>query len=419
MSVFGPIVALLLAIVGIILARRGGDRRTVRIAVPLLAVPISALEAFLIGRDALMDLPALEPQARFELAAHAHSVIPATESLGLTCAAVAVLAVAWAEAWQGELVDARAGGITALAAFLGAGLVGVVTSAQGGEGTLALHPTLFVVLGGLACAISVAYRGADAKEAVARALSVSLLVLALGVLLVFIQDDLWLLYGTPELHWNSGKVAAVVLTLLATAPLLKHRFWDEPDHFGVELTVGLATAGAAMMLRMPVMFLMDRLLQATPGGQVIAIEKRLLATPTVQQDPGEVDVLSGWMYDTTGWFGTTDGVPVELPLEGDRLPVAMKRMAAATLFTDQPYSEHEVTLALWVQHTEPDHGHPLAQADRYGLFEFTWMPTVPATWSPSSPILVPEEGWALQDLVTACVEHRAQWHECRITPAQP
>ena len=418
MSLVAPIVALVLAVVGVVLSRRPGTRRTLRIGVPLVAVPVAALEAFILGRDALVALPDLGLTERYQLAVHAHELIPATEALGLTCAAVAALAVAWAEAWHGELADYRAGVATALASFLAAALVAGLAGSQGGTGALAMHPALFVVLAGLACAISVAYKGPDERENVGRALSVGLLALSIGVLLVFIQDDLWLLYGSPDLKWNAGVPAAVLLAFLGVAPILKHRFWDHPDLFGVELTIGLATAGAALMLRMPVMFLMDRLLQATPGGQVIALEKRLLAPPTVQVSPGDVDVLAGWMYDTSGWFGTADGVPVELPLPGERLALGVKRTEPASRLTDTAFSADEVTLALWVQHTPPDGRHPLTQAERYGLLEFTWMPEVPSTWSPSSPILVPEEGWTVQDLVDACVEHRSRWSECRITPAR-
>lgn len=416
MSLLTPIASLVLAIIGIVLSRRPGTRRTVRMAVPLLAVPIAAAEAFALGQDALMSLPDLGLDERLELAVHAHAAIPATDAFGLTCAAVAVLAVAWAEAWHGELVDARAGIATALASFLAAGLVAGLAGSQGGTGPLALHPALFVVLSGLACAIAVAYRG-DARESVARGLVVGLLTLSIGVLLVFIQDSLWLVYGTAELKWNTGIPAAVLLAFLAAAPILKHKFWEHPDLFGGELTIGLATAGAAMMLRMPVMFLMDRLLQSTPGGQIIALEKRLYFLPQVDAAPAPVDVLTGWMLDGGSWFGTTDGRPAEPPFAGDRLALAVRSIDPATSLTDPAFSDREVTLAIWVRHTEPDGRHPLAEADRYGLLEFTWMPTVPDTWSPSSPILVPEDGWTVQELIDACMAQRDQFGECRITPA--
>ena len=412
MSLVAPIAALLLAIVGVALARREGPNRALRLAVPLAAIPIACMEAFFWGRATLPELETLALDAAVEDATHAWTHMSSTEAFGLVCAVGACLVVAFAEAAKGELVNPRAGQAIALGAFLGAAVVAGLS----GGGTLTLTPALALLLVGLSCALSAAYRVEDAEEAVSRTLAVALLGLAAMTAMVMVQDDLWLLYGTDELRANAAAPAAVLAFVLGLAAVLTQRFWEVPDRFGTQLVLGLALGGAALMLRMPGMFVMDRLLQITPGGQAVVLEKRLMVLPTSDDQARlqPVEILDGIQNDGHGWWSTMTGRPVEFPLDTERVAVGARATDASTVLTDTAYAEHEVELEVWVQVEPPDGGHPLASHERYRWVTLTWMPEVEPTWSPDAPIL---EGETVQDLVDACLE--GSFDLCRITPGAP
>lgn len=411
MSLVAPILALVLAMVGAVLARRSGRNRTVRMALPLAAVPVACMEAFFWGRSTLPELESLPLDTAVEDATHAWGHMASTEAFGLVCAVVACLVVAFAEAVKGSLVNGRAGAAIGLASFLSAAIV----AGLGGGGTLSLTPALVVLLVGLACALSAAYRVEDGEEAIARTLSVALLGLAAMTAMVMVQDDLWLLYGTDELRFNSAVPAAVLAAVLGLAAVLTQRFWEFPDRFGGQLVIGLTIAGAALMLRMPGMFVMDRLLQVTPGGQIVVLEKRLQVLPAAPSRAGlaPIEVAEGVQNDGHGWWSTITGRPAELPREGDRIVVAVRGPDAATVLTDADWSDHEVELELFVQVDPPTGGHPLAEYERYGWLRLTWMPVVEETWSPDAPILSAEG--SVQDLVDECLSNG--FDLCRITPS--
>lgn len=413
MSLIAPIVALVVAIAGVVLAHRSGSNRALRMAVPMVAIPIACAEAFWVGRAALLEVADLPLASAVEVAEHGYGHIVSTEAFGLVCAVGACLVYAIAEATRGSLVNARVGAAIGLGGCLSAAVV----AGLAGGGPLTLMPAFAVLLIGVACGCAAAFRVDDGEEAVSRALVVALTSLTAAVGLVMVQEDLWLLYASEELRFNAAVPAAVFAAVLGTAALVSQRFWEFPDRFGAQLVIGLLVGGSALMLRMPGKFVMDRLIQITPGGQVVVLEKRLVELPTAdpERELADVEVLDGILNDGLGWWSSHDGRPVEFPIEADRVAVGVRSNDAATVLTDTRYAEHDVELEIWVQLERYDGGHPLESHGRYRWLTLTWMPEVSPLWSPDAPILSADG--TVQELVDACLE--GGFELCRITPAAP